>query len=105
MAQFDIDDRDRVRAILDKYLDFAWDISNILEAPDTVQAVNSGLGNLREGQMLMSSDTDRDACILCAWWPWGNGKTISIRIIPTCKRLTYSEREEVKEVFKSWFGI
>lgn len=105
MAQFDTVDREKVRAILDQYLNFTWDISNIGKAPDTVQAVNSGLGNLREGQMLMSSDTQQDACILCAWWPWGNGEKISIRIIPTCKKLTDSERGEVKEVFKSWFGI
>lgn len=105
MAQFDIADKEKVRAILDKHLDSAWDVSNIGKAPDTVQAVNSGMGDLREGQMLMASDTGQDACILCAWWPWGNGKTISIRIIPTCKKLSDEEGGEVKEVFKSWFGI
>jgi hypothetical protein len=105
MAEFRTDDVDKIRAVLDKFLNFTWDISNVEQAPEIVRMVNNSFGKLREGQLLLSSDTDEDACILCAWWPWGNGEKISIRIVPTCKRLTDEEKEEIGRVFKTWFGI
>lgn len=105
MAEFNTDDLDKVRSILEQYLSFTWNSSNIDSAPEIVQAVNNSFGSLREGQFLLSTDTDKDGCILCAWWPWGNGETISIRIVPTCRRLSDLEKEEMSKVYRSWFGI
>ena len=32
------------------------------------------------GQLLLTSAPSDGVGIYCAWWPWGNGKTISIRL-------------------------
>ena len=105
LAEFDVANKDKVRAILDRHFRSAWDSSNIGKAPLCVKEVDTYLGNLRAGQMLFSSDTIRSAYIYCAWWPWGNGTTISIRIAPCYKTLPDQEKTEKIQQFKSLFGI
>lgn len=80
LAEFDVENKDSIRAILERYLHRTWDSSNIDNAPDAVGTINDRLGRLRTDQLLFTSDPNREAFIFCAWWPWGNGKTISIRI-------------------------
>jgi len=105
LAEFRVDHKDRVRAILERYLSITWDSSNIGNAPAIVRTINIHLGNLRSGQLLFTSDPNRDVFIFCAWWPWGDGETISIRIAPFYKKLSDSEKAEKIQLFKGWFGI
>jgi hypothetical protein len=105
LAEFGVDNKDSVRAILERYLGHIWDSSNIGYAPDIVRAINIRVGKLRSGQLLFTSDPSREALIFGAWWPWGDGQTISIRIAPSYKKISDSERAEKVQLFKSWFGI
>ena len=105
LAEFGVDKKDSIRAILEGYLKITWDSSNMDNAPDIVRKINSHLGGLREKQLLFTSDSNRDAFIFCAWWPWGDGKTISIRIAPAYKELSDSEKAEKIQLFKGWCGI
>lgn len=105
LAEFDVADKDNILSVLDRHLKSAWNSSNIDKAPPTVKKVNINLGKLRSGQMLFTSDAALPAYLYCAWWPWGNGKTISIRIAPCYKRLPEPEKAEKIERFKSCFGI
>ena len=105
LAEFRADNKGSIRPILERYVSIPWDISNIGNAPDIVRTINSHLGGLRSGQLLFTSDPNRDAFIFCAWWPWGDGKTISIRIAPSYKKVLDSEKAEKIQLFKGWFGI
>ena len=105
LAEFGADNKDSIRAILERYLGITWDSSNIGNAPVIVRTIDSHHGGLRPGQLLFTSDPNREAFIFCAWWPWGGGKTISIRIAPAYKKLSDSEKTEKIQQFKEWFGI
>jgi hypothetical protein len=105
LAEFGVDNKDNVRSILERHLSLIWDSSNIASAPDTVRTINIRVARLRSGQLLFTSDPNRDAVIFCAWWPWGDGKTISIRIAPFFKKLSDSETAEKIQLFKGWFGV
>lgn len=105
LAEFSVGNKDRVRTILERYLSIAWDSSTIDNAPDIVRMIDSHLGGLRSGQLLFTSDANQDAFIFCAWWPWGDGKTISIRVAPFDRRLSDSEMAEIIKQFKGWFGL
>jgi len=105
LAEFGVGDKDSIRAILERYLGSTWDSSNIGKAPDIVRVINSKLGGLRPGQLLFTSDPNQDEIIFCAWWPWGNGETISIRIAPSYKKRSDSEKAAQIKLFKGWFGI
>jgi len=104
-AEFGADQKDEIRAILERFLPMPWDSSNIGKAPVIVRTINGHLGGLRPGQQLFTSDPKGDAFVFCAWWPWGDGKTISIRIAPFCKNLSDSDKAEKIQLLKGWFGI
>jgi hypothetical protein len=105
LAEFDVDKKDNVRAILERHLGAIWDSSSIAGAPDIVRTVNIRVASLRSGQLLFTSEPKRDALIFCAWWPWGDGKTISIRIAPFFGKLSASQTAAKIQLFKGWFGV
>ena len=104
LAEFFIDNKDAVRAIVERYLSIVWDSSNIGKAPDIVQMIVNDLGGLRSGQLLFVSDPNQDALVFGVWWPWGDGKTISLRVAPYDKRLSDAEIAELITLLKGWFG-
>ena len=105
LAEFSVDKKDRVHAILNRYFTIGWDISNIDKAPTIVRAIDKHLGGIRSGQLLLNTDPNQDAFVFCAWWPWGDGHSISMRIAPFDKRLSDSEEAELIKQLKGWAGI
>jgi hypothetical protein len=105
LAEFSVDKKENVRAILERYLSATWDSSNVGDAPDIVRAIESHFGGLWPGQLLFTSDPKRDALIFGTWWPWGDGKEISMRIGPSYRTMTDAKRDEKIQLFKSWFGV
>jgi hypothetical protein len=105
LAEFAVENKETVRAILERYLSVTWDSSNIANAPDIVRRINVRVGTLRSGQLLFTSDPNRDSFVFCAWWPWSDGKTISIRVAPSYKKLPGSGTTEKTQLFKGWFGV
>jgi hypothetical protein len=105
LAEFGVDRKDDIRATLEQSLKVTWDSANVGNAPVIVRAIDDLLGGLRSGQFLFTSDPQRDARIFCAWWPWGSGKEISLRVGPSYKNLSDSERADSLQQFKGWFGV
>ncbi|MCJ7680474.1 MAG: hypothetical protein MUP70_07105 [Candidatus Aminicenantes bacterium] len=105
LAEFNVDNKERIHNSLERRLDRIWDSSNIEKAPVVVQTISSTFGGIMPGQLLFTSDPDQDALVFCAWWPWGNGETISIRLSPFYKKPFDSDRAEGPQEFKKWFGV
>lgn len=105
LAEFSVEKKDRVRAILESYLGTTYDSSNVGNGPDIVRKVESQFGGLWPGQFLFTSDPKRKALIFGTWWPWGDGKEISIRIGPAFRTLAESNHDAQIQLFKSWFGM
>jgi hypothetical protein len=97
LAEFSNDQESDVRAVLEKHLPISWDSSNINKAPKVVLQLDDYLGGIRPTQYLFSSDPSDEAFVFCAWWPWGNGNAISLRIAPYNKILSKSAEEELKQ--------
>ena len=87
LTEFSADKRDEFRSILERNFSNVWDSSNIREAPDIVKMCNNRFGGLRSGQLLFTTDPSQDVFICGAWWPWGDGRTISLRIASPDKKL------------------
>ncbi|HWH79602.1 MAG TPA: hypothetical protein VNT76_19620 [Candidatus Binatus sp.] len=105
MAEFGVARKDEIRAILEQNLGAVWESANVGNAPDIVGAIDDRFGGLRPGQIIFTSDPKLDALIFCTWWPWGNGQDISIRVGPSYKNISESERAENLQKFKLWFGV
>ncbi len=105
LSEFRANGQDKVRAVMQRHLTSTWEVANIGGAPDVVQFINSHFGGFRAGQILFTSDQSQNDLIYCSWWPWGDGKTISIRFSPFYTVLPDSKKIERIKLFKSWFGL
>ena len=105
LAEFPVDDKDKIREILERHLSHIFNSSNVGNAPMLVRKIDDRFGSLWPGQLLFTSDPNGDALLFCTWWPWGDGKSISIRIGSDYKDLADSEHVEKIQLFKSWFEV
>jgi len=105
LAEFSVNQKDAIRAVLERHLSVTWNSASVGNAPDIVRTIDDYFGGLRSGQFIFTSNPTREAVIFCTWWPWGDGKEISIRIGPAYLNSSDLERSEKVQQFKSWFGV
>jgi hypothetical protein len=105
LAEFAVNVKDKIRADLEQHLSSVFDSANVGNGSELVRAVDDRFGGLWPGQVLFTSDPNRDALVYCTWWPWGDGKAISLRIGSEYKNLSDSERADKIQLFKGWFGV
>ena len=80
LAEIRIEEKNGIGKILENHLGTAWTSGTIDTAPESVQRILFRLGGIMPGQLLYTAGLPRDGIVFCAWWPWGNGQTISIRL-------------------------
>ncbi|MBE0635434.1 hypothetical protein IH601_05515 [Candidatus Bipolaricaulota bacterium] len=105
VGEFAATEKDRVLGVLEKHLVSTWDSLTVKDAPDVVQEISKKLGGLMSGQLLLLSDSRQAACIFCAWWPWGSGAKISIRIAPFNTSLADEDATALTAQFREVFKI
>ena len=105
LAQFSANDKDWILELLKPLFSSLWDAVNLSQAPPRVVKAIQEYGGLRAGQLLLTTDADSKILLLGAWWPWGNQKTISLRLIPTALKLSDSDMEKFQELLKEWLEI
>jgi len=105
ITEFSADMKDEMLALLEKHLVSSWDSSSVKKAPDVVQEIARNLGGIMAGQFLLLSDSNQAPFIFCAWWPWGNGTKISIRLAPFSKGLAPEDAVALTTVFRDCFKI
>ncbi len=105
LAEFQIKSRDPIHEILSQHFNIIWDTSNIGSAPDHVLTINRNLGGIRSGQLLFTTEPNVEGILFCAWWPWGNGTTISIRIAQFINGDDETAYAGQMDLFRSWFGV
>jgi len=99
LAEFPSGDSADALGALNLHLVSRWDIASIADAPEAVQALRKHLGGLMTGQLLLLSDPAAEPLVYCAWWPWGNGQRVSIRIG------IFGSGSDQDAVLRSAFGI
>lgn len=80
MAEFNACDETSILTNLEYYFTYYWDASTIYAAPVVIQKVVARFGGLKAGQLLLSSNPEKDLFLYCVLWPWSCGKIISLRI-------------------------
>jgi hypothetical protein len=99
IAAFSSAHETKVREILEADLRVIWLVDTVDDAPARVREITKVMG-LRPGQALFATDDDAEATVFGAWWPWGGGKTISIRI-----GVVAADPGTHAEATKTWFGL
>ena len=80
LAEFPVERKDEVRSVLDGHLGQTWDKKSIGQAPGAVKDLSGIFSDLRSSQLLFTSDPEGNVLIFAAWWPWGDGEVISLRL-------------------------
>jgi len=102
LLEFAVDDRQAIRLPLESHLGDAWTSATRGSAPDVVARLIRRLGGLMPGQLLFTSSVERLPILYVAWWPWGNGLKISIRVGLFADA---SDVDVPAQRLKAWFGI
>ncbi len=105
LIEFATDYNEKVLSVINRHLSNKWNSANIEEAPDIVQVISAKMGSLRAGQTLFTSDPDQNALLFCAWWPWGNGSKVSIRLAPCYENLSDNDMAEQVTQLKNRFSL
>ena len=79
-STFGIDMAEKARAAVAVALPRDWTERTLPGAPTILRELASRTGGVRAGQFLFSSDVAAGAAAYGLWWPWEEGRTISLRI-------------------------
>jgi len=103
VTSFSKEDEDAVFSLLKKHFDEEYDNNGISEAEKDVQKLATSFGGVRAGQKLFIRKDDDTFIVFGAYWPWGNGSTVSLRIgIKVSDNITATDLELARMV-KNWF--
>jgi len=80
LAEFQVEKEAAIREVLKSHFGLCWDRRSIRRAPRHLKNGVGIFGDLRDGQLLFTSDPAAALLLLAAWWPWGNARTISVRL-------------------------
>ena len=83
IAEFSVDKQDQVLFTLRQVLPVNWDVKTIKKAPKEVTHYAGAFSKLVKQQKLFSTNIERHPKIMVAWWPWGHGATVSVRLFLT----------------------
>ena len=104
VTSFSKEDEEAVFSMLKKHFDEEYDNNRISAAESNVQRLAGSFGGVRAGQKLFIKKDDDTYIIFGAYWPWGNGTTVSLRIgIKAADNVTASDME-LAGMVKSWFN-
>lgn len=105
LVVIDIEASDTMRSLLKQSLPLHWSPENIVSAPRPVQEIVERLGGIQSGQEFFANDTGNTAILYAAWWPWGNGTSISVRVSAASTTLTQAEESQLRQNIRLWFGL
>jgi hypothetical protein len=83
LAEFSVDKQAQVMAALEQVLPHQWDLKSIKKAPEEVKHFAGFFAKLVKNQRLLSSEIQTNPKVMVAWWPWGHGATVSVRLFLT----------------------
>ena len=103
LSMFSVDHAEQIETICDKYFMSRWDCKSFSKVPPSVTAIAETLGGLRADQRLLVTRPDQFAMVFGAWWPWGDGQTISLRIGLVTDGVPEHATAEFFKEFSEWF--
>jgi hypothetical protein len=103
-TSFHIKDKDQVLSILSEKKASIWNRKNIADADAVVKQTANTLGGLWDNQQLFTYP-GTDIGLAIAWWPWLNGQTVSLVLIPMANQeIPEDVLDGLMDSFRAWFN-
>ena len=101
---FEKEDMESILSIVSNEFDQQWDSTTIDNASDLIGKLADSLSGVSPGQRIFTSEEGASLILFAAWWPWGNGSNISMRIgIFSPEEYTF-DKDKKKEYLAEWFN-
>lgn len=109
VGEFIVARMDEILRILIAHLGWARAPEDLLAAPEPIRAVAAALGGLAKGQILFTFTLPgmppEGPILYGAWWPWGDGLRISIRLGIFAPGAGPEEHAAFAARLAEWFGL
>ncbi len=79
-----------------------WSKKTVRKAPRHIKGITASISGIETGQIVFTTDGDADPVLFAAWWPWGDGINISLRIGVSDSSLN---EEDIKNHLTEWFEL
>lgn len=105
LAAFEVGSKEVIFETLSSQFGQSWDHASIGSAPSSIKSAAKEFGGLAPEQLMFACGLTQEIILLGLWWPWGNGATISIRLIPYSTGAADKALDEVRASLGSAFGL
>ena len=101
---FEKHDRELILGTISNEFDQQWDSTTIGNASDLIGKLVHSLYGISPGQLIFSSNEGAGVILFAAWWPWGNGSNISLRIGIFAVEERIFDEEKKRAHLTEWFN-
>jgi hypothetical protein len=105
LTQFEKSNEPQIQRALSSILAYEWHVTNVTDAPESVLIATDFMGGLRSGQTVMTIRPEFDPLVLAAFWPWGNGVTVSLRIVLFSLNRSPGQMDGLMSTFRNAFEL
>ena len=104
LSTFQRTDEEIVYSLLESSFFDCWTYKKAKKAPQIIKDIINSAGGMEKDQLIFATDPEEEIILVCNWWPWGNGETISLRIgmFSLCAAISQMTADEK---IKEWFGV
>ncbi|GAC32217.1 hypothetical protein GPLA_1303 [Paraglaciecola polaris LMG 21857] len=99
LAEFSVDKAPLVNDIILQNFPIEWHINNIKQAPELMKHLAGKYARLSKKQKLYYAQQEDRPEVMLAWWPWGHGATVSIRLFMVSQEPFVSTKPFLKRIF------
>ena len=104
LVVFDKSDMDVIYIPITQEFDAQWDFTTIENAPSHFYTYFNRVFGVVPGQKIFTSTDTTGTILFAVWWPWGDGKKISLRVGLFDGNET-NQPDQFKEFLRNWFHI
>jgi len=102
---FPKDMEEEISTVIKRHFTNQWDINSVKMSPPVIRKLLDKSFGIRGGQIVLATDTTKEAFLFALYWPWGDGATISLRVSLTGKGIMGADQEKIEEYLRQWFRL
>lgn len=103
LAEFSADKAPLILSVIRQHLPMEWDAKSIKRADQLVKHQAGSYVKINQQQKLFAPQNNEPTSCMLAWWPWGHGATVSIRLFSANQEPFVSKKSFLKRL-SQFFG-
>ena len=102
VAVFESDSSEIIFSALKASFYQEWSKKTVRKASARIKSIADSISGIEKGQTVFTTDDTTYPVLFAAWWPWGDGMNISLRVGISDSSLNV---EDIKNHLAEWFEL